>query len=51
VPLGLPAGVTATSIEPGARTADGAANIFWIAADAPFPGTAQSNTADRTLIG
>ena len=51
VPLGLPAGVTATSIEPGARTADGAANIFWITADRPFPGTGQNNIADRTLIG
>jgi len=51
VPLGLPAGVTATSIEPGARTADGSANVFWITADRPFPGTAQNNIADRTLIG
>jgi len=51
VPLGLPAGVTATSIEPGARTADGAANVFSITADGPFPGTAQNNVADRTLIG
>jgi len=51
VPLGLPAGVTATSIEPGARTADGAVNVFSIAADGPFPGTAQNNIADRTLIG
>jgi hypothetical protein len=51
VPLGLPAGVNATGIEPGARTADGAANVFWITADSPFPGTAQNNVADRTLIG
>ena len=51
VPLGLPAGVTATSIEPGARTADGAANVFWVTADGPFPGAAQNNIADRTLIG
>src|SRR6185295_13981527 len=47
----LPAGVTATSIESGARTADGAANVFWITADRPFPGTDQNNIADRTLIG
>jgi hypothetical protein len=51
VPLGLPAGVTATSIEPGARTADGAANVIWITADRPLPGTAQNRIADRTLIG
>jgi len=51
VPLGLPAGVTAIGIEPGARTADGAANVFSITADGPFPGTAQNNVADRTLIG
>jgi hypothetical protein len=51
VPLGLPAGVTATSIDLGVRTADGVANVFWIAADGPFPGTAQHNVADRTLIG
>jgi len=51
VPLGLPPGVNAISIDPGARTADGVANVFWIAADGPFPGTGQNNVADRTLIG
>lgn len=50
VPLGLPVGVKATSIEAGPRTADAFANVFWIHADGPFPGTAQNNIADRTLI-
>jgi hypothetical protein len=50
VPLGLPAGVNATDIRPGVRTVDGVASVFWITADGPFPGTAQNNVADRTLI-
>jgi len=51
VPLALPAGVNATNVDPGARTPDGAANVLWITADGAFPGTAQNNIADRTLIG
>lgn len=50
VALGLPAGVKAIDIGLGVRTIDAAANRFWIQADGPFPGTAQSNIADRTLI-
>jgi hypothetical protein len=50
VPLGLPAGLSAIGIEPGVRTADGAATVFWIQADGAFPGTAKKNITDRTLI-
>ena len=50
VPLGLPAGVNATDIGRGTRTADAAANVIWIHADGAFPGTAQNNVASRTLI-
>lgn len=51
VPLGLPGGVHALDIGPGARTTDGVATVISIQADAPFPGTAQNNVADRTLVG
>jgi hypothetical protein len=51
VPLALPSGRRALDIAPGARTTDGAATVLSIQADGPFPGTtAQSNTADRTLV-
>ncbi|MDP9282430.1 MAG: hypothetical protein M3P38_10075 [Chloroflexota bacterium] len=50
VPLGLPSGVRALDIGPGARTTDGVATVFSIQADGPFPGTAQNNIADRTLV-
>lgn len=50
VPLGLPSGVKAVDIAPGARTTDGAATVLSIQADGPFPGTAQNNIADRTLV-
>ncbi|HEY6203268.1 MAG TPA: hypothetical protein VI056_09505 [Candidatus Limnocylindria bacterium] len=50
VPLGLPGGVHALDIAPGARTTDGAATVFSIQADGPFPGTVQNNVADRTLV-
>jgi hypothetical protein len=50
VPLGLPSGVHALDIAPGARTTDGAATVFSIQADGAFPGSAQNNTADRTLV-
>lgn len=50
VPLSLPNGVTAIDIAPGARTTDAAATVLSIQADGPFPGTTQSNTADRTLV-
>jgi hypothetical protein len=51
VPLALPSGRRALDIAPGARTSDGAATVLSIQADGPFPGTtAQSNTADRTLV-
>jgi hypothetical protein len=50
VSLGLPAGVHAMDIGPGARTTDGAASVFSIQADGPFPGTVQNNVADRTLV-
>src|SRR5258706_3800279 len=50
VPLELPSGVRALDIAPGARTPDGVATVFSIQADGPFPGTAQNNVADRTLV-
>jgi len=50
VALGLPSGVRALDISPGARTTDGAATVLTIQADAPFPGTAQTNSAERTLV-
>jgi hypothetical protein len=50
VPLALPGGVRAMDIAPGARTTDGVATVLTIQADAPFPGTAQKNSADRTLV-
>jgi hypothetical protein len=50
VPLGLPSGVHALDIGPGARTIDGVATVLSIQADGAFPGTAQSNVADRTLV-
>ncbi len=50
VPLGLPGGVHATDIAPGARTTDGIATVLTIQADGPFPGTAERNAADRTLV-
>ncbi len=50
VSLGLPTGVHALDIGLGVRTADAVANVFRIQADAPFPGTAQNNIAERTLI-
>src|SRR6266545_4077738 len=48
--LGLPGGVHALDIWPGARTTDGVATVFSIQADGPLPGTAQKNVADRTLV-
>jgi hypothetical protein len=50
VPLGLPSGVHATDITPGARTTDGIATVLTIQANGAFPGTAEKNVADRTLI-
>jgi hypothetical protein len=50
VALGLPSGVRALDVGPGARTTDGVATVLSIQADGPFPGTAQNNTADRTLV-
>ncbi len=50
LPLGLPNGVHALDIAPGARTTDGVATVLSIQADGAFPGTAQNNTADRTLV-
>ena len=50
VSLGLPSGVRAVDIGPGARTSDGVATVFSIQASGPFPGTAQNNIADRTLV-
>ena len=50
VPLGLPSGVHATDIAPGARTIDGVATVLTIQADGAFPGTAEKNVADRTLV-
>jgi hypothetical protein len=50
VPLGLPSGVRATDILPGARTTDGIATVLTIQADGAFPGTAERNFADRTLV-
>jgi hypothetical protein len=50
VPLGLPVGVRALDVGPGARTTDGVATVLSIQGDGPFPGTAQNNTADRTLV-
>lgn len=50
VPLGLPSGVRATDITPGARTTDGVATVLTIQADGAFPGTAEKNVDDRTLV-
>ena len=50
VPLGLPSGVSAIDIAPGARTTDAEATVLSIQADGPFPGTTQGNTAERTLV-
>jgi hypothetical protein len=50
VSLALPGGVHATDIAPGARTTDGAATVLTIQADGAFPGTAEKNVADRTLV-
>ncbi len=50
VPLGLPSGVHATDIAPGARTTDGVATVLTIQADGAFLGTAEKNVADRTLV-
>ena len=50
VPLALPGGVHATDIAPGARTTDGVATVLTIQADGAFPGTAEKNVADRTLV-
>lgn len=50
VALGLPAGVSATDLVAGVRTTDAVANVFSVHADGPFPGTAQNNIADRTLV-
>jgi len=51
VPLGLPSGLKALDIAPGARTADATATALSIQADGPLPGAARSNTAERTLVG
>ena len=50
VALGLPSGVRALDISPGARTTDAAATVLTIQADGPFPGTAQGNSAERTFV-
>ena len=50
VPLGLPSGVNATDISPGARTTDAVATVLTIQANGAFPGTAEKNVADRTLV-
>ena len=50
VPLGLPSGVHALDVAPGARTGDGAATVLSIQADGAFPGTVKNNTAERTLV-
>lgn len=50
VPLALPSGVRATDIAPGARTTDAVATVLTIHADGAFPGTAEKNVADRTLV-
>jgi hypothetical protein len=50
VPLALPSGARATDIAPGARTTDGVATVLTIQADRAFPGTAEKNAADRTLV-
>jgi hypothetical protein len=51
VPLALPSGVRAIDIAPGARTTDAVATVLTIQADGAFPGTAEKNVADRTLVG
>lgn len=52
VPLGLPSGVRAVDVWPGVRTGDAVATVLAIKADGAFPGAAaQTNTADRTLVG
>jgi hypothetical protein len=50
VPLALPGGVRATDITPGVRTTDGVATVLTVQADKAFPGTAEKNVADRTLV-
>ena len=50
VPLALPSGVRANDIAPGARTTDAVATVLTIQADGAFPGTAEKNVADRTLV-
>lgn len=50
VPLALPSGVRVLDIAPGARTADGVATVLTIQADGAFPGTAEKNHDDRTLV-
>jgi hypothetical protein len=50
VPLALPSGVRAIDIAPGARTTDAVATVLTIQADGAFPGTAEKNLADRTLV-
>ncbi|MGH2492882.1 MAG: TlpA family protein disulfide reductase [Candidatus Limnocylindria bacterium] len=50
VPLGLPSGVKAVDISPGARTTDGVATVLTIQADGAFPGTGERHVADRTLV-
>ena len=50
VPFGLPSGVRALDIGPGARTTDGVATVFSIQADGAFPGAGQNNVGDRTLV-
>jgi hypothetical protein len=50
VPLALPSGVRAIDIAPGARTTDAVATVLTIQANGAFPGTAEKNVADRTLV-
>src|SRR6202158_3715691 len=51
VPLGLPSGLKALDIAPGARTEDATATALSTQPDGPLPGAARSNTAERTLVG
>jgi hypothetical protein len=49
IPLGLPSGVKAIDITPGARTSDAVATVLSIRTDRPLPGRDKS-VADRTLV-
>jgi len=49
VPLGMPSGVKALDITPGARTTDAVATVLSIHTDRPLPGT-DKNVVERTLV-